>query len=235
MHLKILGTRGNVGLSAPYHSKHSGVMIDDKILLDAGEAEFLENEPDLALITHMHPDHAFFADSEIRLSDHISKKSKVFAPGKAGTGMVREISAGWEKEFRAYNIRALDAVHSQNVSSLAYLVWKKEGGSSKKVLYTGDIVSLSDEFEKVNLVITDGSFFRKGGLVRKTRKGEPYGHAGIPDLMEMFADKTEKMLFMHFGSWFYRDIESSRRKIQNLADEKGITALVGYDGMELEV
>lgn len=37
MNIKVLGTRGEIEESAPYHSHHSGVLIDDAILLDCGE------------------------------------------------------------------------------------------------------------------------------------------------------------------------------------------------------
>ena len=60
MKIKILGTRGEIEASALYHSRHSGVLIDKKILLDIGEEEFLKYKPKYILITHLHPDHAFF-------------------------------------------------------------------------------------------------------------------------------------------------------------------------------
>lgn len=40
MKIKILGTRGEIEESAPYHSKQSGVLVDDKILLDIGDKDF---------------------------------------------------------------------------------------------------------------------------------------------------------------------------------------------------
>jgi glyoxylase-like metal-dependent hydrolase (beta-lactamase superfamily II) len=60
MNIKILGTRGEIKVSAPYHSRHSGVLIDNTLLLDCGEPEFLDYKPQAILITHLHPDHAFF-------------------------------------------------------------------------------------------------------------------------------------------------------------------------------
>ena len=36
MNIKILGTRGEIEESAPYHSKKSGVLINNKLLLDCG-------------------------------------------------------------------------------------------------------------------------------------------------------------------------------------------------------
>jgi hypothetical protein len=41
MRLKILGTRGNILPSAPRYARHSGILVDSRILLDLGEATFL--------------------------------------------------------------------------------------------------------------------------------------------------------------------------------------------------
>ncbi|MFO7835991.1 MAG: hypothetical protein R6V83_05000 [Candidatus Thorarchaeota archaeon] len=57
--IEFLGTRANTALT-PRHSKYSGVLVDRCILLDVGEFEFLERNPDVVFITHLHPDHAFF-------------------------------------------------------------------------------------------------------------------------------------------------------------------------------
>ena len=41
MKIQILGTRGEVEPSAPYHARHSGILIDDRFMFDLGEKEFL--------------------------------------------------------------------------------------------------------------------------------------------------------------------------------------------------
>jgi hypothetical protein len=86
----------------------------------------------------------------------------------------------------------------------------------------------------VDLVITDGSYFRKGGMVRRDPKtGALFGHAGIRELLSLFAPCTEHILFVHFGSWFYRDIRAARTKLELAGRKYGVTVHVGYDGMEL--
>jgi glyoxylase-like metal-dependent hydrolase (beta-lactamase superfamily II) len=78
MTIQILGTRGEIELSAPNHLKHSGMLIDDKILIDVGEKKYLKLNPDVIFITHLHPDHAFFLkrNKQARIS------VPVFAPEK---------------------------------------------------------------------------------------------------------------------------------------------------------
>jgi hypothetical protein len=43
MRLTILGTRGNILPSAPGYARHSGILVDARILLDLGEAEYLRH------------------------------------------------------------------------------------------------------------------------------------------------------------------------------------------------
>ena len=60
MNLKILGTKGEIDKSLPRHSKKSGVLIGDELLIDIGEKQYLKYCPKWILITHLHPDHAYF-------------------------------------------------------------------------------------------------------------------------------------------------------------------------------
>jgi hypothetical protein len=38
---------------------------------------------------------------------------------------------------------------------------------------------------------------------------------------------------MHFGAWFYKDIQESRKKFKHLEKEYDIDLIVGYDGLEI--
>ena len=60
MKIRVLGARGEIDESSPRHARHSGLLLDGRLLFDLGEREFLENKPRLVFITHLHPDHAFF-------------------------------------------------------------------------------------------------------------------------------------------------------------------------------
>jgi glyoxylase-like metal-dependent hydrolase (beta-lactamase superfamily II) len=83
MHLLILGTRGEVDHSASYHSRHSGVLIGSTLLIDLGEREYLEHRPEVVLITHLHPDHAFFVRNK-KEKGMSSLAVPVYAPENIG-------------------------------------------------------------------------------------------------------------------------------------------------------
>ena len=220
MKIKILGTRGEIEASLPRHSKHSGVLIDNQLLLDLGEKEFLKTKPKWIFITHLHPDHAFF----------VTKPAKIKAPIYTPEKYQNEIKVG------PYKIKPIPTHHSLKVKSYAYLIKK----GKYKLLYTGDMIWINKKyhhlFKNLNLVITEGSFIRKGGMVRRDKKtGKIYGHTGIPDLVKMFKDYTKHIVFIHFGSWFYKDIKKARTKIRKLAKENNIDLRIGYDGLNLDL
>lgn len=225
MKIKVLGTRGEIENSAPYHSKHTGVLIDKKILFDVGEKDFLKYKPKYIFITHLHPDHAFFVREPVKIN------IPVYVPEK----------------YRAYNVNsyhiiAIPTAHSKKVKSFAYLIKKGNpaGRGRQKILYTGDMIWIDKKYHRLlknlDLVITEGSFIRKGGLVRRDKEtGEIYGHTGTPDLIRIFKRFTKRILFLHFGSWFYEDAKKARKELQKLGKENEVEVLIGYDGKEVEV
>lgn len=227
MKIKFLGTRGNIEPSAPYHSKHSGVLIDNKILFDLGEESFLEEGAKYIFITHLHPDHAFFVNAKEKIEIDIP----IYAPEKAKNVTMKVLDS--PIEINDYSIQPIPTIHSKLVESQAYILEK----NNKRILYTGDIVWILKEYHKqlqnLDLVITDGSFMRKGGMIRRDDEGNIYGHKGIPGLVNLFEDYTNHIIFTHFGSWFYKDMDDARKKMKALSDKLTIEA--AYDGLVLEI
>jgi len=229
MRIEVLGTRGEIEESSPRHSRHSGLLVDGRLLFDLGEPEFLARRPWRVLITHLHPDHAFFVGNPAPIG------RLVYAPEKPGGAPDVEVFPR-RMTVGPYRLRSLPTVHSLKVKSQAYLIETP----SRKVLYTGDMLWIAKKYRHrlvgLDLVITEGSFMRRGGMVRRdASSGRVYGHAGIPDLVRLFRNFTPNMLFVHFGSWFYRDPREARRRIISLAKKAGVTAHVGYDGFKLTV
>ncbi|MEN6311400.1 MAG: MBL fold metallo-hydrolase [Acidobacteriota bacterium] len=229
MKIKVLGTRGEVEESAPRHSRHSGLLVDGRLLLDLGEREFLETGARRVFITHLHPDHAFFVRSPGPLG------VPVYAPETRDGVPELRLFPG-EMAYGGYRIRAVPTDHSLKVKSTAYLVEK--GG--RRLLYTGDMFWINKEYRpllgRLDLVVTEASFLVRGGMIRRDRAaGRAFGHAGVPNLIELFRVHTSNILFVHFGSWFYADARASRRKLEALGRQNGVAVRVGYDGYELDL
>lgn len=225
MKIQFLGTRANTDLSAPYHSKHSGVLVDDTLLFDLGEGEFLDENPAAIFITHLHPDHAIF----IRDNVEIDIDTPTYAPEEYEKGFPKV--GPEEVEVKGYRIVSIPTIHSKLVKSSAYLI-----ESDARALYTGDMVWIEkeyhDRFEELDLVITDGSFIREGGFIMSDGESV-WGHNGIGKLVGLFSDFTDHIIFTHLGSWFYDDPREARRKLRRLSDSIKIEA--AYDGMEVIV
>jgi ribonuclease BN (tRNA processing enzyme) len=227
MHLRILGTRGNIESSAPGHTKHSGILVDDRLLFDVGEKHYLRYAPKYIFITHLHPDHAV-------LDPHnIPKHTVVYAPeSDPRLSMLRVISQAVDVD--SYKVIPIPTVHSQRVKSVGYVV--ERGG--QRIFYSSDMVKIKPRYhallENLDLVITEGSYIRSQGLVRlDTRTGRPFGHNGIPELVEFFSRFTRCILITHFGTWFYKDLAASRRKLESLGN--GVRVIAAYDGMRVNV
>lgn len=231
MHLNILGTRGEVDNSAPWHSHQSGVLVDGSILLDVGELEYLDLSPRAVVITHLHPDHAFF----VRKDREVQTDIPFYAPEKYhGRQKIRYLPR--RLDLGSHAIRTIPTHHSLKVQSTALVV----DDGSHRICYTGDMIWINKKFHRhiqnLDLVITDGSFIRKKGMIRRDRQtGRIYGHAGIPALIRLFSNFTGQIRFVHFGNWFYRDVAAARKRIRELGREYGVEARATRDGQEIEV
>jgi hypothetical protein len=89
-------------------------------------------------------------------------------------------------------------------------------------------------FEGLDLVVTEASYFRKGGLIiRDKTTGQIYGHTGVPDLVRLFKDYCRRIVLVHFGGWFYKDIRKARDSIRDLGRANGIVLEAGRDNREI--
>lgn len=227
MRLKVLGTRGDIQPSAPKYARHSGILIDGRILLDLGEVAYLRHRPQHIFIPHLHPDHAAFLGTEV-VTD-----AEIYLPEPArrlptARVMSRPVRSG------SYRIVPVPTVHSLKVRSLGYVVQK----GRRRVFFSSDLVSIQRRYHRrlrrLDLVITEGSYLRRGGLVRiDPVSGRPFGHTGIPNLIELFRPFTSRIVITHFGSWFYRDIPASIQQIAALGD--GVRTSAARDGLIINV
>lgn len=225
MRIEILGTRGHIEVSAPRHELHSGVLMDD-VLFDLGERRYLDRSPRAVFITHFHEDHAFFLNEDGDIG------VPMYAPERLAGHEVEVIRSTVEVDGML--VTPVPTNHSEKVRSCGYLVEK----DLQRVLYTGDLLSIQaryrDRLLDLDMVITEGSFIRRGGLVRRDPEtGRPHGHTGIPDLVNFFAPIARRIVITHLGSWFFRDIPAAVQQIESLGLEGRV--IVAEDGTVLDL
>jgi hypothetical protein len=110
--------------------------------------------------------------------------------------------------------------------------------AGRSFFYSSDMVAIERRYHRrlrrLALVITEGSYIRRGGLVRVHQaSGQRFGHTGILDLVEFFRPFTRDIVIAHFGSWFYRNIGESIRKIESLGN--GVRVAAAHDGLIIDI
>ncbi|MGY5850182.1 MBL fold metallo-hydrolase [Salegentibacter sp. F14] len=228
MEIEILGCRAKIKASAPKYENHSGILIDGKLLIDLGQEEFLNRNPEAILFTHFHPDHAYFVFKEQSFcSDipHYGPQPHPLLPN------LQLITSG--KELSGLRITTVPVLHAKNLKSFGYLL-EKQG---KRVFITGDVAWIEkaelSKIGQVDLVITEATLIQKGGRIN--RSGDTiYGHTGIPDLVRILSPLSSKLVFTHYGDWFYRDIEEAKEKLHAL-EPQGTKIIPAFDGFKIKV
>ena len=227
MKISILGTRGKIKPTAERHSLHTGILLDDTILVDIGQREYLDHQPEAIVFTHFHPDHAYFVESGETFTPGIP----IFGPEQHELVPKLRLVRG---SFRIgdYDFRPIPVIHALRLKSLGYLITKGD----QRILITGAVAWIEKEYladlPQVDLVITEASYINRGGRINR-KKDRIFGHTGAPDLVRLLGPLTSKLVFLHYGSWFYNNIPESKERLSALSDE--ITIIPAHDGMEIEL
>ena len=232
MKIKILGTKANIKAGAPGHTKHSGVLVDNKLLFDIGEKEFLKYNPSYIFFTHFHPDHAWFVRGN---GEKVKLNAICYVPEK--TALIEGNVQAIEKSIKLneYKITPVPTIHSISVKSQGYVIEKDE----KRIFYSGDVAWIEKRhyplLKNLDLVITEGSHFRKGGMIQRHKTtGAIFGHTGIPNLVHLFKPFTRRIILTHFGSWFMKDLKEAEERIKAL-EEDNLIIEIAIDGKDFEV
>jgi glyoxylase-like metal-dependent hydrolase (beta-lactamase superfamily II) len=153
MRLKILGTRGNILPWAPNYARHSGILVDGRILLDLGEVAYLHYRPHQIFISHLHPDHAAFLRAKV-VTD-----AEIYVPEPTRRRPTARVTSR-PVQNGSYRIVPVPTVHSLKVRSLGYVVEKR----GRRVFFSSDLVSIQGRYQRrlrrLDLVITEGRYMR---------------------------------------------------------------------------
>lgn len=228
MKIEVLGTRAKIKPTAPGYHNHSGFLIDDQILLDVGEESFLGRKPKAIVFTHFHPDHAFF------VFQHQIFQPKIPHYGPEIHELLPQLKIVEESfMIHGYRFIPVPVIHALSLRSLGYVI-EKEG---KRIFFTGDVAWIEKaQLEKLghlDLIFTEATFLKKGGRINR-RGSQIYGHTGVPDLIRLLGHLSPKIVFTHFGEWFYADVKGGPKKIMSM-QSKSPELIPAHDGFIINV
>lgn len=228
MKVTTLGTRGKVEPSSPDHKNHTGILINNELLIDVGEANFMKHKPKWIIFTHFHPDHGFF----ISRGEPFSPEVPHFGPEPHQ--LIPKLQIVNEPfEIGSYRIRPFPVIHALRLKSLGYIIEKE----NKKVLFTGDVAWIEkkvlQELPLVDLVITEATLIKKGGRINR-KKDKIFGHTGVPDLIRILKPLSKRLAFIHYGEWFFEDVEKNIQQLIELGIE-GLEIIPAHDSMEINL
>lgn len=228
MKIRILGTRGKIEPKAKDHVNYSGFLLDDKILIDVGEPEYMDYRPEAIVFTHFHPDHAFFVPEK----QSFTPKIPLFGPEAHDLIPELKVISG-DFKIGEYTFTPIPVIHALRLTSLGYVIQKGQ----KKIFITGDVAWIEKanlaEIPPLDLVITEATFINKGGRINR-KKDRIFGHTGVPDLIRLLSPLTSKIVFCHYGEWFFEiEPQESKKRLRSLGED--VEIVPAHDGMEIVI
>lgn len=236
MKITFLGTRGYIEARTRRHFRHTATLIEfknKKIMIDCG-LDWAEKvwliKPDAIVITHAHPDHAFglrngspcpvYATSESwRILDKYPIQNKnLLAPYEK-----KKIQDVWFETF--------PVVHSLLAPGVGYRIT----AAKTTIFCVHDIISIDEPhlaLNNVQLYIGDGASVTRP-LVRR-RGNQLFGHTTVrAQLGWCQKEEISRMIVTHCGTQIVEGGRHVTTEIKRLAQERGVSITVAYDGMEI--
>jgi phosphoribosyl 1,2-cyclic phosphodiesterase len=186
--------------------------------------------PSAILLTHAHPDHAFGLRDGAPCPvygtlETLTRIRRFPIPDP------RVIESTTAFRLGGLSIEAHPVAHSLLAPAVGYRIGRPSGPA---VFYVPDVVSIEDPtraLRRVTLYIGDGASLRRS-LIRQ-RGGRMIGHTSVRAQLDWCASYgIPRAIFTHCGSEIVTgEYRLVRRTIQEWGAERGIDAVVAFDGM----
>lgn len=239
MKLTFLGTRGYIKVRTPRHYMHSSLMVSyggKDVMIDCGE-DWLERipemRPDAIFITHGHPDHAWGLKN--------GAPCPVYATAQAWENM-RNFTIGERQEIEPRKqlrigviaFEAFSLVHSTRAPAVGYRIT----AGKTSIFYAPDLVYINERavaLQGAALYIGDGATITRS-MVRKPGN-ELIGHTPVrTQLTWCKKEGVPKAIITHCGTEIVDGDEGKlQQKVNELAAERQVEAVIAYDGMEVNL
>ena len=238
MRLVFLGTRANTELRSRRHRRHSALLASSgqgTVMIDCGEdwrGRLMSIRPAAILLTHAHPDHAWGLKEGAACPVYASA-----ATWQALSGLPicerRVLAPRSVVTIESMTFEAFPVEHSLRCPAMGFRIMA-EGIA---VFYVPDVVAIIDRHAALagaSLYIGDGATLTRP-MVRRRGKAV-FGHTTVRAQLGWCAKEGVPLaIFTHCGSEIISmDSRALARALRDMASERGLTARVAYDGMNIE-
>lgn len=239
MKLIFLGTRGNIELRSPVHCCHSALMVvhhRKRLMIDCGadwEPKLSSLAPDVILLTHAHPDHAFGLRNGASCPVYATEPTWKDI-GRFPITDQRIIRPRANFEVAGILVEAFRVVHSLLAPAVGFQV----SCGSTRFFYVPDVLEIGDRreaLEGVQLYIGDGARLTRPLLRYSHRK--PIGHTSILTQLEWCEDAgISRAIFTHCGTELLKPRpDAVEKRVSTMGSEHRLRATVAFDGLQVSL
>jgi len=245
MKLTFLGTRGEIDARTRRHGRHSSVLVaalagrgksSQSVMIDCG-LDWLdlldEVKPAAIILTHAHPDHAWGlkngAPCPVWATAETLKLIEKYPIEERHEVRPRKPFEVFGLAFEAFSVE-----HSVKCPAVGYRI--SAGKSS--TFYAPDVVAIEDRtsaLKGVEAYIGDAATLARS-FVRRT--GDALvGHATVKTQLGWCrAEGVHKAVFTHCGTEVVEAAEGeAEEEVRRIGLEKGVDAVLAFDGMDMVV
>lgn len=239
MKITFLGTRGYIKERTQRHYRHASTLIThggERIMIDCGSdwaQKVWDINPTAIVITHAHPDHAWGLQHGSPCPVYASPETWKLI---AHYPIDKQITIHHRKPFNigAVKLEAFNVVHSIRAPAVGYRITQ----GSTTLFCVHDVAYIPDRAQALHnavLYIGDGATLVRP-MIRK--KGDAiFGHAAmVTQLTWCSRELVPRAIFTHCGTHIVaHDGRVVRSRLIKLAKQRGISALIAYDGLTIEM
>lgn len=241
MKITFLGTRGYIDIRTRRHYRHASTMITykrKKVMIDCGldwQRKVWEINPDAIVITHAHPDHAWGLKYGSPCHVYATKESWKLMKEYPISDTQRTIMHPLKKmKICGMTFETFPVVHSLIAPGVGYRIT----AGRKSIFVVHDLISINERHAALHgckLYVGDGATIVRP-MVR--RKGDTlFGHTTIrAQLGWCQKEQIPRAIITHCGTQIVgADARTVRKKIEKLAEDRGVEVQIAWDGMSIRI
>lgn len=240
--ITFLGTRGEIEPKTKLHHMHTSTLFihqKKRIMVDCGTSwlgKISSVRPDHIVLTHAHPDHAYGLKEGAPCPVWATKVTwdlidKFPIPKKQR----HIITPRKKRRIGSMQFEAFPLLHSVHCPAVGYRIIR----GTFRLFYAPDVAyieNIEEAFDKINIYIGDGATITRPMIRKAKGSGVIIGHATIRQQLTWCKKQgVHQMIITHCGSDIVAHQKKAEKRIQALAEERNIEAVIAYDGMNLSM